>query len=565
VIRSKAIAFSEVATRAMRTAFPAIAVIAIYYALLLGLLNIMEAMGQRVASVADGVGRVTHVAIWEGPAVIPALLGVFMLILAYELWLRKRAALIVLCGFVITQAFVDRTALGVTVLIAMVLAMSVKEFPGRTDSLAVKRLKVTLPVLAAGFFAYGITGIYLMRHWLGVRDVNIYGLAYRSVAVAVGDSGLNFHGATLAFRSSMTFIAMASIAFVLFLLLRPYREASGRSPEDRKRARALVESYGTDSLAYFNLRSDKSLFFYGEDSFLAYKVVGDVAVISGDPIGPAGDIPAIMESFREYCLERGWRLAVLGASGNLLPYYEEAELRGFSLGEETMVNVESFTLEGRRVRKLRQSVNKLEKAGYTMEFMYNAGIPTHLRHELSRISADWRGGREETGFSMGLGRLFSLEDPDCLLCLAYDEDMRPVGFLHFVPMYPRIGYSLDVHRYQSGSPGALSEFMIAKAAQFLKDEGFHVMSLHFLAFSEHYRDDRETEGNSFFRGLAGAFDRFLPIVSAYNFDKKFYPMWKKRYLLHYGFVDLVLVGLAAIHAESALGITRPSDRKQKAS
>jgi hypothetical protein len=176
----------------MRTAFPAIAVIAIYYALLLGLLNIMEAMGQRVASVADGVGRVTHVAIWEGPAVIPALLGVFMLILAYELWLRKRAALIVLCGFVITQAFVDtfrgmsRTALGVTVLIAMVLAMSVKEFPGRTDSLAVKRLKVTLPVLAAGFFAYGITGIYLMRHWLGVRDVNIYGLAYRSVAVAVG-------------------------------------------------------------------------------------------------------------------------------------------------------------------------------------------------------------------------------------------------------------------------------------------------------------------------------------------------------------------------------------------
>jgi lysyl-tRNA synthetase class 2 len=117
-----------------------------------------------------------------------------------------------------------------------------------------------------------------------------------------------------------------------YLVFRPFREEEGASNADRERARNIVENYGSDSLAYFNLRSDKQTFFH-RDSFLAYKVVGDVAVISGDPVGPADNISGIVGAFHEYCLDRGWRLSILGASGNLMPYYEEAGLRGFELGE----------------------------------------------------------------------------------------------------------------------------------------------------------------------------------------------------------------------------------------
>jgi len=571
VVKSKALALTEVATRALQTAVPVIAVVAIYYALMLAILNFMQALGHRFEAVASGVGHITHfthLTTWEGPAVIPALLGVCMLVLVYELWLRKRMALVVLCGFIIAQAFVDasrgmrRPGLILTLLLAMVLAASFKAFPGRTDPAATSKLKIALPVIAGGFFVYGITGLYLLRGSLGIHTTNLYGLAYKSVAVAVGNSGFTFHGLALAFRCSMIFLALGSIILLAYLVFRPYREEGGASAADRERARNIVENYGSDSLAYFNLRSDKQNFFHG-DSFLAYKVVGDVAVISGDPVGPADNIPEIVVAFREYCLERGWRLSILGASGTLMPYYEEAGLRGWELGEETVVNVEDFSLEGRQVRKLRQSVNKLAKAGYTMEFMYNASIPAHMKHELVNISVDWRGGKQETGFSMGLGRLMSSEDPDCLFCVAYDPDNKPVGFLHFVPMYPHVGYSLDVHRSKIGSPGAVSEFMIARTAEFLHSEGYRQMSLHFLALAENYRDDRDGPGSPFYRGVARVLDHILPIVSVYHFDKKFFPAWKKRYLLHVGVVDLLLVGLAAVSAESALGITRPSDRRKK--
>ena len=569
MIRSRAIAAGEVAARALRTALPAVAVVAVLYALLLGALNIMQAIGDRFSTVTGGVERITHVAMWDGPAVAPLLLGAFMIILAYELWLRKRAALLVLCGFIVSQALVDsirgmsRGALAATVIFAMCLALAFKQFPGRPDPRALKKLRVAAPALAAVFFTYGVLGLYLMRASLGIHSFNMYRLAYRTIAVAVGDSGLHFAGSALAFKGSLTALATGGIFLIVYLLFRPYRESADHPLELRERAHHLVEDYGSDSLAYFNTRSDKSFFFDGDDCFLAYKVVGDVAVISGDPVGPPERIPQIMEAFNGYCLSRGWRLAVIGASGTLVPLYQEVGLRGFSLGEEAIVEVGGFSLEGRQMRKLRQSVNKLARAGYSMEFMYNASIPAHMKHELARISVDWRGGKQETGFSMGLGRLMSAEDPDCLLAVAYDPEMKPVGFLHFVPMYPRLGYSLDVHRSMIGSPGALSEFMIANTAQFLRAEGYRQMSLHFLAFCEHYRDDRETPGNPLWRGFAKLLDRFLPVVSAYQFDRKFNPSWKKRYLLHVGIADLVLVGIAATVAESALSVTRPSDRKSK--
>ncbi|HEY5526421.1 MAG TPA: phosphatidylglycerol lysyltransferase domain-containing protein [Candidatus Anoxymicrobiaceae bacterium] len=567
-MRSRAIAVTDVAARALRTAFPVLAIVAIYYALMLALLNIMQALGQRLGVIASGIDKHAHFATWEGPALFPALLALFMIVLAYELWMRKRAAIIVLASFIVVQAVADaihgmrRPAMILTIMVAAVLLLAIKQFPGKPNPASIRKLKIAVPLFAGLFFADGIIGLYLMRGSLGLGSLNVYGYAYKSIAVAVGASGLRFAGATILFKASLSILVIMGIIYVFFLLFRPYRETAGQSPEARRMARKIVEDYGSDSLAYFNTRADKDLYFYGDKSFLAYRMVGDVALISGDPVGPSEMIPDIMESFSDYCLERGWRLGMLGGNGNYLPYYEELGLKSWYLGDEAIINVDSFSLEGRTVRKLRQSVNKLQKTGYSMEFMYTASIPTHMKHDLGRISLDWRGGKEETGYAMGLGRLMSAEDPDCLLAVAYDPDREPIGFLHFVPMYPRVGYSLDVHRSKVGSPGALSEFMIARTAEFLRDEGYHQMSLHFLALAEHYRDDREIEGSAFYRWVANLLDHILPIVSVYHFDKKFNPTWKKRVILHHGPADLLLVGLSAVSAESALSITRPSDRKK---
>lgn len=542
----------------------AIANLAICTAFFISVLNFASLIGHRIGAAASGVERFVRIWTWQGPVQVPILVGTLLLVLTYELWLRKRAALVMLSSVIILQGMVNMAkgmdlVRGIpTAMVGILFLGALPEFSAPPDRKSVRRLKIATPALAGSFLFYGMVGLFLERVNLGIGGSNVYALACRAIQVAAWKSNLDFDGWMVVYKESLILLGLASLAFLLFTLFRPYREIDDVDPAKRSRARDLVKRFGSDSLAYFNLRADKRPFFYGDEMFIAYKRVGDFAVVSGDPVGPVDLVPQAMKAFKTYCREHGWRLGSVGSSGDLLPVYEEAGLKGFYLGDESLLDLSNFSLEGRKVRKLRQSINKLEKSGISIEFMFNASIPSHMRHELADISVDWRGGKEEIGYSMGLGRLMSLEDPDCLLSIAYDAGMNPIGFMYWVPIYPHIGYSLDIHRTRLDAPGAVSEFIIAKTAVYLRENGYSCLSLHFLNLSQHYREDSTEPHSLFWRPVTRAISVFFPLESLYRFDKKFSPAWKKRLILHQSSVDLLLVGLAVNSAESAFKGTKPA-------
>ena len=91
---------------------------------------------------------------------------------------------------------------------------------------------------------------------------------------------------------------------------------SSRRSASAQLARALVHAWGVDTLAPFVLRADKSYFFADDESaFLAYRVVGGVAIVSGDPIGPPRARPTSSSGASSRTrTARDWRIAILGAS-----------------------------------------------------------------------------------------------------------------------------------------------------------------------------------------------------------------------------------------------------------
>ena len=287
----------------------------------------------------------------------------------------------------------------------------------------------------------------------------------------------------------------------------------------------------------------------------------DGAHIRG-PCGRGRDARRVVVEVQGPLSEDGLAPGGIAQSESTAKALKNLGLRAFVLGEEAIVDLEGFTIEGRSVRKLRQSVNQMARTGVYAEFMFNESMPSHLRYELQKISTTWRGDSPETGYSMGLGRLLSSQDPDCLLALAYDSDARPIGFLYLVPMYPREGYSLDITRTKLGAPRPLSDFLISRTALFLKQEGYSYLSLHFLALSQHYREDREDDGSAFWRAVSKIIDRWFPVVSAYTFDKKFSPRCIKRYLVYPSYLEFLRTGFTVIAAESALKLTRHTERAE---
>ena len=132
-------------------------------------------------------------------------------------------------------------------------------------------------------------------------------------------------------------------------------------------ARDVVARHGAGTLDYFALRPDKQFFFWG-DTVVAHAVYGGVCLVSPDPIGPVAEREEAWRAFRRYVDEHGWALGGLGVGEEWLPVYRATGMHDLYVGDEAVVRVGRFTLEGGRFKGLRQAVNRVAKYGYRICF-----------------------------------------------------------------------------------------------------------------------------------------------------------------------------------------------------
>ena len=131
----------------------------------------------------------------------------------------------------------------------------------------------------------------------------------------------------------------------------------------RDRARFIVERYGTDSLSYFALRDDKEWFGF-RDTLVAYRVHNGIALGVARPRSvPVGQRAEAWAAFREFADEHGWPVAVMGACADWLPVYRASGMHDLYIGDEAVVDVRRFSLDGKQNKSLRQSVGRVEKSG----------------------------------------------------------------------------------------------------------------------------------------------------------------------------------------------------------
>ena len=134
------------------------------------------------------------------------------------------------------------------------------------------------------------------------------------------------------------------------------------------RARDIVRRHGTGTLDYFALRDDKQWFFH-RDSLVAYAVYGGVCLVSPDPIGPHSERQHVWDAFRRLCDRNGWGVAVMAAAEEWLPAYRDAGMRHLYIGDEAVVDLPRFSLQGGQMKGLRQAVNRIARYGYTVQFL----------------------------------------------------------------------------------------------------------------------------------------------------------------------------------------------------
>ncbi len=519
-----------------------------------------------LVSVLVPAGRRTlrgHVAAWlelpheatVGAATVALVTGVLLMLLATGLKRGKRRAwqLAVAAAALLTVSHLGlRHTLGAgLVSLALLIAL-----------IATRRYFIALPDPVTG--RWRAIRVFLQLTVAGVA-INFALLSVAPVDAGVGDRLAQSTLALIGVSGPVTFPALwledlsaavgllfgiSAVLLAAYFLLRSAEPAPELTDEEVERLRGLLGE--RDSLGYFALRRDKFVVFSKSGkAAVTYRVIAGVALCSADPLGDPEAWPGAIEEYLDVCRRYAWTPATMGCSELGATVWARFGLEVLEIGDEAVVDTDTFTLEGRVMRGVRQAVSRTKRAGYTARIRKAEDLPAEELDELRALAATWRGTDTERGFSMALGRM---GDPGSVLVTA-EHDGRVRGLLQFVPWGEK-GLSLDVMRRDRTADNGVNELMISELL--LSTSAQHV-SLNFAAFRAVLEQGQRIGAGPVARLSARTlrfFSRWIQIETLYRFNAKFQPRWVPRYLAYPAARDLPRVGVAVFEAEGLGG--RPS-------
>jgi len=360
-------------------------------------------------------------------------------------------------------------------------------------------------------------------------------------------------------------LGLFTLIIPLWLFFRRVEPQPKETTEERDLILKLIRhDSDQDSLGYFATRSDKSIIWTdNKKAGIAYRVQNGVMLASGDPFGEYSLWTDAIEKFLAEAKLHAWTPAVMGASdlgGEV--WVEHADMLAIDIGDEAIIVVKDFTLEGRPMANVRQMVNRIKRKGYSTWSKRWHELTNDEKNELKILVKKWRYGVAERGFSMSMDRFGELEDADCLVTAAVLEG-KIKGFLYFVPWCDdRI--SLDrMMREKNIDPG-VTELIIADTVEYARGHGITHISLNFAAFRSLFERAEKISAGPIVRttrNIIRFLSNWFQVESLYRFNAKFQPEWRTRYVLYPKQKDLVSVAWAALRAEKFIaGFGRP-DKK----
>ena len=349
---------------------------------------------------------------------------------------------------------------------------------------------------------------------------------------------------------TVTFFALA-----VYRLLRPPRQPINQpSAADLSRAEAIIQNQGTTN-AHLALMGDKRLLFANNgEAFLMYGVWGASWIALGDPVGSMEAADELAWQFRELADRAGGRIAFYQTRPETLPIYIDMGLTPLKLGEEAIVMLHEFSLEGSARKQLRQLFNRAERDGLEMEVIVKEQVPTYMER-LSSISAAWLISKNTREKRFSLGAF----DPDYVqrgeVAIIRHQD-RIVAFATLMSTGTHQEASIDLMRHLPDAPNSTMEFLFIRLMLHFKSQGFRCFTLGMAPLSGLETHPLAPLWHRFGHLIYNRGERFYNFRGLRQFKDKFDPVWEPRYLVAEGGFSplLVITDIAAMISGSIKGV-----------
>lgn len=357
------------------------------------------------------------------------------------------------------------------------------------------------------------------------------------------------HGEASRFLRASVGAAVAVILFSVSRLASPARhEAEPPSDEDLEAAGAIIAAQ-RDTAAYLVYLRDKALLFDEQRrGFIMYGVEGRTWAALGDPVGPPETHANLIRLFLERCDDYAATPVFYEIRKESLHRYADFGLTFVKLGEEAVVELAAFGLEGSRGKPFRHALKHLENHGATCRVLC-AQCVRDVMDDLRAVSDDWleqkAGG--EKGFSLGFFR------PDYIARFAVavvERGGRIIAFANIWPGPDRTELSVDLMRFHHDAPNGVMEGLLVHVMRWGKEQGYRTFSLGMAPLSGFERSPVAPLWNRLGSFLYAHGETFYNFQGLRAYKEKFHPVWQSRYLAYPGGLTLprTLADVAALIA-----------------
>lgn len=340
------------------------------------------------------------------------------------------------------------------------------------------------------------------------------------------------------FLYSINVSGLFSIVFLIYTLVRSYVPGKNVTDEELDLARELLKSCGNSALDYFKVYGDKLIFFSeSKKSFLSYGLSGNYAVVLEDPVAVNNDEKrkCIVE-FDKYCSETGLMSLFFRVPEETLGLYRELRKKELFLGQESVVDVSTFSLEGRSKKTLRNAVSKVTEMGYKV-IIHVPPVKDGMLQKIKLVSDEWlkESNRTELKFSQGMFVWEELKQQTILTVESKEE--KVVAFLNIIPDYAKAEGTYDLMRKTKDAPNGVMDFILIELFNYLKSEGFQYVNLGFAPFSGITDPHKFTE-----KSMKFAYEKIKVLAhhkGLREYKEKFEPVWYNKYLIYQNDYDLL--------------------------
>ncbi|MFT9097859.1 bifunctional lysylphosphatidylglycerol flippase/synthetase MprF [Liquorilactobacillus sp.] len=349
------------------------------------------------------------------------------------------------------------------IFVTLVVAVSRKELYRENLTYSFNRIVMDIVMFIVVFGLYATVGImnapqHLIRHEIPIA--------------------LLFPSEKIWFLGFLGMLIAAIILIIIFRYFTANKSIFSDMVFPEKKVKAVVEKYGGNETSHLAYLRDKQFYFFQKNEenqlFFMYKKKADKIIVMGEPVGNREYLREAVTQLMIAADVQGYQLVFYEIGNELTLLLHDLGFDFLKTGEEGFVELDSFTLAGKKQRAQRALMNKFEREDYSFSFEMPPFSQEKLA-EFKEISDEWLDGQVEKGFSLGFFDEYYLNQAP--IAVIRDSKNRAIAFASMMPTGSKRVLSIDLMRHRKAAPSGIMDKIFISLFEYGRAEHYEYFNL----------------------------------------------------------------------------------------